>query len=203
MLALHWWTFIRKKHKVNIRWIRGHNGTVGNERADALAKQGCAPGLDDGRYRRAHLDKDWDEQTYVARVKSFGISAKPLLGICAIRGRQLVLDSADGLDPVHRILDGAVVPSISDFTKIVATVAGEKGRSFAGIGSRCDNSSSKDLIGEEKALVKQRKEEGHTVRRKLLCKAIFKIRKIIKQKKIDEWANRAVQQQRVPLWAIA
>ena len=49
-------------------------------------------------------------------------------------------------------------------------------------------------------LVRQRKEEGHTVRRKLLCRAIFRIRKIIKQKKIEECANRAVQQQRVPLW---
>ncbi len=28
-------------HKVDWRWVRGHNGDAGNERADALARKGC------------------------------------------------------------------------------------------------------------------------------------------------------------------
>ncbi|MDZ4761179.1 MAG: ribonuclease HI [Alphaproteobacteria bacterium] len=28
-------------HKVDWRWVRGHNGDEGNERADALARKGC------------------------------------------------------------------------------------------------------------------------------------------------------------------
>lgn len=28
-------------HKIDWRWVRGHNGDPGNERADALARKGC------------------------------------------------------------------------------------------------------------------------------------------------------------------
>jgi ribonuclease HI len=31
-------------HEVEWRWVRGHSGDVGNERADALANRGCAGG---------------------------------------------------------------------------------------------------------------------------------------------------------------
>lgn len=30
------------RHKVDWRWVRGHNGHPGNERADLLANRGCA-----------------------------------------------------------------------------------------------------------------------------------------------------------------
>ena len=30
----------RERHKIEWRWVRGHNGHVGNERADALANRG-------------------------------------------------------------------------------------------------------------------------------------------------------------------
>jgi ribonuclease HI len=30
------------RHRVDWRWVRGHTGDIGNERADALANAGCA-----------------------------------------------------------------------------------------------------------------------------------------------------------------
>jgi ribonuclease HI len=30
------------RHQVEWRWVRGHSGHVGNERADQLANRGCA-----------------------------------------------------------------------------------------------------------------------------------------------------------------
>lgn len=35
---------LRDLHRVEWRWVRGHTGDPGNERADALANQGCAQG---------------------------------------------------------------------------------------------------------------------------------------------------------------
>jgi ribonuclease HI len=33
---------LRSLHRVDWRWVRGHAGDPGNERADALANRGCA-----------------------------------------------------------------------------------------------------------------------------------------------------------------
>lgn len=33
---------LAKGHRIDWRWVRGHTGDPGNERADALANQGCA-----------------------------------------------------------------------------------------------------------------------------------------------------------------
>ncbi len=35
---------LRALHAVDFRWVRGHAGDPGNERADALANKGCAAG---------------------------------------------------------------------------------------------------------------------------------------------------------------
>jgi ribonuclease HI len=37
------------RHEVDWRWVRGHNGDPGNERADALANKGLAQTRRDGR----------------------------------------------------------------------------------------------------------------------------------------------------------
>jgi ribonuclease HI len=34
---------LRERHEVKWRWVKGHAGTDGNERADALANEGMAP----------------------------------------------------------------------------------------------------------------------------------------------------------------
>ncbi len=36
-------------HRIDWRWVRGHAGDPGNERADALANQGVAQALAQGR----------------------------------------------------------------------------------------------------------------------------------------------------------
>jgi ribonuclease HI len=33
---------LRTLHRVDFRWVKGHAGDPGNERADALANKGCA-----------------------------------------------------------------------------------------------------------------------------------------------------------------
>lgn len=33
----------RERHDISWHWVRGHSGTVGNERADQLARDGMAP----------------------------------------------------------------------------------------------------------------------------------------------------------------
>lgn len=37
------------RHRVEWRWVKGHAGDAGNERADVLARRGMAPYLDGGR----------------------------------------------------------------------------------------------------------------------------------------------------------
>jgi ribonuclease HI len=39
-----------KRHRVTWHWVRGHNGTLDNERADQLARQGMRP------YERVHRE---------------------------------------------------------------------------------------------------------------------------------------------------
>ena len=35
-------------HAIEWRWVRGHSGNKGNERADALSRKGMAPYLNNG-----------------------------------------------------------------------------------------------------------------------------------------------------------
>lgn len=47
----------RNRHKVTFKWVRGHSGIEGNERADALSQKGaikaCGHGIDFEKFRYA------------------------------------------------------------------------------------------------------------------------------------------------------
>ncbi|CAK0805006.1 unnamed protein product, partial [Prorocentrum cordatum] len=68
ILAVHLWKRASLLFDMRIRWVKGHSGNLGNEKADFWAKRGADRRFNTAHWRRSYPAHDWGAEEYRQRV---------------------------------------------------------------------------------------------------------------------------------------